>query len=207
MTAEPSRSAGKWASSSSPAALPEHIKAREAVRLFAKWNRAPADPATLDALGIPAFADAQYRQLSTGQKRRLHLALALIREPDILFLDEPSAGLDVEGRLALHGLIRRWKEAGKTIVLASHDMAEVEALCDRLAILSGGRDRVYRDCRAAQPGGGDAGTVLRSGRRPGRRPTPRRISGRPCSRCWWGIKKKGSGFWTCRWTAAPWSST
>ena len=121
------------------AALPEHIKAREAVRLFAKWNRAPADPATLDALGIPAFADAQYRQLSTGQKRRLHLALALIREPDILFLDEPSAGLDVEGRLALHGLIRRWKEAGKTIVLASHDMAEVEALCDRLAILSGGR--------------------------------------------------------------------
>ena len=121
------------------AALPAHIKAREAVRLFAKWNHTQPDPAALDALGIREFADAQYRQLSTGQKRRLHLALALTREPDILFLDEPVAGLDVEGRLSLHGLLRRWKEMGKTIVLSSHDMAEVEELCDRIAILAGGR--------------------------------------------------------------------
>lgn len=77
--------------------------------------------------------------MSTGQKRRLHLALSLIRDPDILFLDEPTAGLDVEGRLLLHQQIRQLNAMGKTIVLASHDMTEVETLCDRIAILSGGR--------------------------------------------------------------------
>ncbi len=121
------------------ASLPEHIKPLEAVRLFAKWNKMTPDKAMLDALGIDALAKKQYYQLSTGQKRRLHLALALTRNPDILFLDEPTAGLDVEGRLSLHEQIRQLKAAGKTIVLASHDMAEVENLCDRIAILSGGR--------------------------------------------------------------------
>ena len=67
------------------------------------------------------------------------MALALTRNPDILFLDEPTAGLDVEGRLSLHKQIRQLKEKGKTIVFASHDMAEVENLCDRIAILSDGR--------------------------------------------------------------------
>ncbi len=119
--------------------LPGHIKALEAVKLFAKWNKVPLDRAMLDVLGIHDFARKQYYQLSTGQKRRLHLALALTRNPDILFLDEPTAGLDVEGRLSLHEQIRQLKAAGKTIILTSHDMTEVENLCDRIAILSGGR--------------------------------------------------------------------
>lgn len=118
--------------------LPAHIKAMEAVRLFAKWNRTQIDPAMLAALGIDELAKKQYAELSTGQKRRLHLALALIRNPDIVFLDEPTAGLDVEGRISLHDQIRRLKAQGKTILLASHDMAEVESLCDRIAILNGG---------------------------------------------------------------------
>lgn len=67
------------------------------------------------------------------------MALALTRNPDILFLDEPTAGLDVEGRLSLHRQIRQLKARGKTIILASHDMTEVENLCDRIAILSGGK--------------------------------------------------------------------
>ena len=121
------------------ASLPEQIKPLEAVKLFAKWNKTALDQAMLDALGIYEFAKKRYHQLSTGQKRRLHLALALTRDPDILFLDEPTAGLDVEGRLSLHEQIRQLKAIGKTIVLASHDMAEVEHLCDRIAILSGGR--------------------------------------------------------------------
>ena len=121
------------------ASLPEHIKPLEAVKLFAKWNKTSLDKATLDVLGIYGFAKKQYFQLSTGQKRRLHLALSLTRNPDILFLDEPTAGLDVEGRIALHEQIRQLKASGKTIILASHDMAEVENLCDRLAILSSGK--------------------------------------------------------------------
>ena len=92
----------------------------------------------LASLGIQELAKKQYADLSTGQKRRLHLALALISDPDIIFLDEPTAGLDVEGRSSLHDQIRKLKAQGKTIVLASHDMAEVESLCDRIAILNDG---------------------------------------------------------------------
>ncbi len=121
------------------ASLPKYMKALEAVKLFAKWNKTSLDRASLDALGIYELAKKPYYQLSTGQKRRLHLALALTRNPDILFLDEPIAGLDVEGQISLHEQIRQLKAIGKTIILASHDMAEVENLCDRIAILSGGR--------------------------------------------------------------------
>ncbi len=120
------------------AALPAHIKPMEAVRLFAQWNHTKIDDAMLAALGINELKKKQYIELSTGQKRRLHLALALIGNPDIVFLDEPTAGLDVEGRLSLHDQIRKLKAQGKTIILASHDMAEVESLCDRIAILNDG---------------------------------------------------------------------
>lgn len=121
------------------ASLPGHIKPLEALKLFAKWNKTVVDEKMLAILGIHEFAKKQYYQLSTGQKRRLHLAFALTRNPDILFLDEPTAGLDVEGRISLHKQIRQLKSIEKTIVLASHDMAEIEDLCDRIAILSGGK--------------------------------------------------------------------
>lgn len=83
--------------------LPAHIRAVEAVRLFAARNGRRADERMLSALGVDGFAKKQYGGLSEGQKRRLHLALALVRDPDVLFLDEPTAGLDVEGRASLHG--------------------------------------------------------------------------------------------------------
>lgn len=119
-------------------ALPACIRPMEALTLFARWHKKALDPALLDHLGIGAFGRTQYARLSTGQKRRLMLALALVGSPDILFLDEPTAGLDVEGRQALHEQIRSLKNQGKTIILASHDMAEVETLCDRIAILKEG---------------------------------------------------------------------
>lgn len=120
------------------ASLPDYIKPMEAVRLFAKWNKASIDNTMLNALGINELEKKLYTDMSTGQKRRLHLALALIGNPDIVFLDEPTAGLDVEGRISLHDQIRKLKNQGKTIILASHDMAEVESLCDRIAIINDG---------------------------------------------------------------------
>ena len=129
---------GKMGIQLQSSSLPAHIKPMEAVKLFAKWNKTKIDDAMLDGLGIKEIEKKQYIQLSTGQKRRLHLALALIGDPDVIFLDEPTAGLDVEGRLSLHDQIQKLKSQGKTIVLASHDMAEVETLCDRIAILNSG---------------------------------------------------------------------
>ncbi len=130
---------GKMGIQLQSSSLPAHIKPMEAVRLFSKWNKAKIDFTMLDALGIKETTKKQYIELSTGQKRRLHLALALIGNPDIIFLDEPTAGLDALGRVSLHEQIRTLKSQGKTIVLASHDMAEVENLCDRLAILNHGK--------------------------------------------------------------------
>ena len=129
---------GKMGIQLQSSSLPSHIKPMEAVKLFAKWNRVKIDYTMLNTHGIKEIEKKQYTQLSTGQKRRLHLALALIGNPDIIFLDEPAAGLDVEGRVSLHEQIRKLKLQGKTIVLASHDMAEVETLCDRIAILNSG---------------------------------------------------------------------
>lgn len=129
---------GKMGIQLQSSSLPAHIKPMEAVKLFAKWNKTKIDHVMLDGLSIKGIEKKQYISLSTGQKRRLHLALALIGNPDIIFLDEPTAGLDVEGRLSLHEHIRNLRSQGKTIVLASHDMAEVETLCDRIAILNNG---------------------------------------------------------------------
>jgi ABC-2 type transport system ATP-binding protein len=119
--------------------LPDHMKAFEALKLFSKWRKAAIDMDFARRLGLEEIKNKAYKDMSTGQKRRLHLALAMIGDPDILFLDEPTAGLDVEGRAALHDEIRALKQQGKTVILASHDMAEVEALCDRIAILKDGR--------------------------------------------------------------------
>ncbi len=119
--------------------LPANIKAIEGYQLFCKWKKAQADFGVFNAFELAQLRNKQYKEMSTGQKRRLHLALALIGNPDIILLDEPTAGLDVEGRVSLHERIRKLKEQGKTIIMASHDMAEVESLCDRIAIIKEGK--------------------------------------------------------------------
>ncbi|MFZ7121343.1 MAG: ABC transporter ATP-binding protein [Eubacteriaceae bacterium] len=118
--------------------LPINITALESFKLFAKWKKADFDVDLFNSLALKDLKNKKYKEMSTGQKRRLHLAIALIDNPDILFLDEPTAGLDVEGRNTLHEIINTLKSRGKTIILASHDMAEVESLCDRIAILKEG---------------------------------------------------------------------
>ena len=119
--------------------LPADITAKEAIMLFAKWQDLEVTDDYFIYLGIKAFLKKQYHQLSTGQKRRLHLAIALLGHPDIIVLDEPTAGLDVEGRNSIHQEIKRLKTQGKTILLASHDMTEVEELCDRIGVLNHGK--------------------------------------------------------------------
>lgn len=95
--------------------LPAHIKPMEALQLFARWNKTNVPGYVIDTFGIKEIKNKQYAQLSTGQKRRLHLALALTGSPDIVFLDEPSAGLDAEGRVLLHRQIHKLKEKGKQL--------------------------------------------------------------------------------------------
>lgn len=96
-------------------------------------------PELLEFAGLASKADAQITQLSGGMKRRLTLARALVHDPDILFLDEPTTGLDPQARHLIWQGLRRLINAGKTIVLTTHFMDEAERLADRLAILDHGR--------------------------------------------------------------------
>lgn len=127
--------------------LQDDITVLEAMKFFCKWRKLETRVDLLDKFGLKEQYKKRYRNLSTGQKRRLHLALAIANNPKLLILDEPTAGLDVEGRVALHEEIRKLKEEGVTIILASHDMAEVEALCDRLVIIVKGEVRALGNSR------------------------------------------------------------
>mgnify|MGYP000172375181 FL=1 len=115
--------------------MPESITPDEAMKLFCAYHAAPPRYDLLDRLGLGAKRKAQFHELSTGQQRRLALALAVAHNPRVIFLDEPTAGLDVQTRVELHALMRELRAAGTTIVLATHDMAEAEEMADRVAIL------------------------------------------------------------------------
>lgn len=119
--------------------LPESITVVEAMKFFCAYHRVPVRPDLMERLNLAEKQNAQYSQLSTGQQRRLALALALAHDPDVLFLDEPTAGLDVATRVELHNIMREQQQAGKTIILATHDMAEAEMMSDRIAILLEGK--------------------------------------------------------------------
>jgi ABC-2 type transport system ATP-binding protein len=119
--------------------LPESITVNEAMRFFCAYHGVDARYDLLDRLGLAEKRNAQYHQLSTGQQRRLSLALALAHDPAVLFLDEPTAGLDVATRVELHDIMREQQKAGTTIILATHDMAEAEEMADRIAILLRGQ--------------------------------------------------------------------
>jgi ABC-2 type transport system ATP-binding protein len=86
-------------------------------------------------MGLEEKRNSQYHQLSTGQKRRLSLALAIAHDPPVIILDEPTAGLDVASRTELHSMMQELKAGGTSIILATHDMAEAEKMTDRVAIL------------------------------------------------------------------------
>jgi len=119
--------------------LPESITVEEAMRFFCAYHGVKHRFDLLERLGLTEKMKAQYHQLSAGQQRRLVLALAAAHNPQVLFLDEPTAGLDVASRVILHDLMREMRAAGTTIILATHDMAEADELSDRVAILLKGK--------------------------------------------------------------------
>src|SRR6185312_6778942 len=122
------------------AQLQKRIKVWEAVDLWAAlYPRAVNGDALLDRLGLTDKRNAWFMTLSGGQKQRLFIALALINDPEVVFLDELTTGLDPQARRKIWDLVRGIRERGKTVFLTTHLMEEAERLCDRVAIMDHGR--------------------------------------------------------------------
>ena len=122
------------------AQLQKRIKVGEAVEFWASLYRSTVDShALLDQLGLREKRHAWFMTLSGGQKQRLFIALALINDPEVVFLDELTTGLDPQARRAIWDLVRGIRDRGKTVVLTTHLMEEAERLCDRVAIIEHGR--------------------------------------------------------------------
>jgi ABC-2 type transport system ATP-binding protein len=112
----------------------------ETLRLFAAFYRAPHDvDALLHRLDLARVADTPWRRLSGGEQQRVSLALALVGRPELLFLDEPTAGLDLHARRATWTLVEELRDAGVTVLLTTHAMDEAERLADRVVIVHAGR--------------------------------------------------------------------
>ena len=124
-------------------ALFDHLSSWELIELFAALYGANTDARHIDELiglvSLEEKRDARVNQLSGGQKQRLSIALAMVNDPRILFLDEPTTGLDPQARRSLWDLVRNLRDRGKTIVLTTHYMEEAETLCDRVAVMDHGR--------------------------------------------------------------------
>jgi len=120
--------------------LQDKITPREALDLFRSFYPKPvATDALINRFGLREKQHAAYDTLSGGQKQRLALALAFVGDPQVFVLDEPTAGLDPQMRREVQDHICAMKEAGRAVLLATHDMDEAERLCDRLAVIAGGR--------------------------------------------------------------------
>lgn len=123
------------------AQLQKRIKVKEAVHLWASlYDRKPADgDKLLEQLGLAEKRESRFMTLSGGQKQRLFIVLALINDPELVFLDELTTGLDPQSRHAIWELVRGIRTRGKTVFLTTHLMEEAERLCDRVAIIEHGR--------------------------------------------------------------------
>jgi ABC-2 type transport system ATP-binding protein len=119
--------------------VPETLRVREHIDLFSSYYPAPMPLAeVLAAAGLEKVADRKFGDLSGGQRQRVLFALAICGDPDLLFLDEPTVGLDVEARRMLWDEIRRMVARGKTVLLTTHYLQEADALADRVAVINQG---------------------------------------------------------------------
>jgi ABC-2 type transport system ATP-binding protein len=140
--------------------------ARRALRLFADYYESPEDPdGLLERVGLRDAARTPWRRLSGGEQQRLSLALALVGRPDVVFLDEPTAGVDPEGRLVIREVIGELRGRGVCVVLTTHELPEAERLADEVVILAGGRT-VARGTVAELAAAGP-GPAIRFGAPPG----------------------------------------
>ncbi len=122
------------------AALPDRIKVWEALELFAAFYQRSVDwQPLLEEMGLAEKRGAYFGKLSGGQKQRVFIALALINDPDLVFLDELTTGLDPQARRAMWDKVRSIREQGTTVFLTTHFMEEAERLCDRVAIIDRGK--------------------------------------------------------------------
>jgi len=120
--------------------LPDKLRVMEALKLFASFYKRRRNPEELlKRFGLEEKRHAFYSQLSGGQKQRLALATALINDPKVLFLDEPTAGLDPQVRREIYDIIEELRRERKTILLTTHYIEEAERLCDRVAIIDQGK--------------------------------------------------------------------
>ncbi len=121
-------------------ALPDDIKVWEAMDLYASFYKSSIvwHP-LLDKLGLSEKKNARFSRLSGGQKQRLYIALALVNDPEVVFFDELTTGLDPQSRRTMWDLVREVRDQGKTVILTTHFMDEAEMLCDRLIIIDHGR--------------------------------------------------------------------
>ncbi len=142
--------------------LPEKANVREVLELYAAYYAIAPRPAEMaERVGLDGKLDRQVAQMSGGEQQRLALALALQHDPEVLFLDEPTAGMDAFGRRILWGEVERLRQAGKTIVLTTHYIEEAERLSDRICIVQ--RGKIVAEDTAAElvaTHGGDASVTI-----------------------------------------------
>ena len=148
--------------------LYQTLRAREILALYASFYADPEDPAVLmERVGLTSVASTRFRQLSGGQKRRLALAVAIIGKPRLLFLDEPTTGMDPQARRATWDIIQQQQAGGATVLLTTHFMDEAERLADRIAIMDGGQLIVLDTPAALTTSQSTTGTELRFRAQPG----------------------------------------
>jgi len=130
---------------SASTALYPRLTARETIEFFARINQFPADgvnnrvDSLIERFGITKYANSRVDRLSSGMKQKVSIARTVAHDPRIIIFDEPTVGLDVLNALEVQESIRQLRTEGKTIIFSTHIMSEAEKLCDRIAIIHGGR--------------------------------------------------------------------